>query len=73
MNVKKSENKNTTSEYRYFIESNFVGVNRLFALVYLNRDDDVKRFNVRKYYLPKGITGNYIFIIKGKRISLPNN
>ena len=25
-----SENKNTTSEYRYFLESNFVWVNRLF-------------------------------------------
>ena len=28
----KSENKNTTNEYRYFLESNFVGVNRLFVL-----------------------------------------
>ena len=26
----KSENKNTTNEYRYFLESNFVGVNRPF-------------------------------------------
>ena len=26
----KRENKNTTNEYRYFLESNFVGVNRLF-------------------------------------------
>ena len=24
----KSENKNTTNEYRYFLESNFIGVNR---------------------------------------------
>ena len=38
----KSENKATTNEYRYFLKSNFVGVNRLFVLVYLNRDDDVK-------------------------------
>ena len=30
------------NEYRYFIESNFVGVNSLFVLVYLNRDNDVK-------------------------------
>ena len=30
----KSENKNTTNEYRYFLKSNFVGVNRLFVLVY---------------------------------------
>ena len=43
----KSENKNTTKEYRYFLESNFVGVNRLFALIYLNRNNDVKRFNAR--------------------------
>ena len=27
------ENKNTTSKYRYFVKWNFVGVNRLFALV----------------------------------------
>ena len=32
----KSENKSTTNEYRFFffVESNFVGVNRLFILVY---------------------------------------
>ena len=30
----KSEKRNTTNEYRYFLESNFVGVNRLFCLVY---------------------------------------
>ena len=33
-----SENKNTANEYRYFLESNFVGVNRLFVLVYSNQD-----------------------------------
>ena len=27
------ENKNATSKYRYFLKWNFVGVNRLFALV----------------------------------------
>ena len=27
----KSENKKTTNEYRYFLESKFVGVNRLFV------------------------------------------
>ena len=37
----KSENKNTTNEYRYFLDSNFVGVIRLFVLVYLNRNNDV--------------------------------
>ena len=30
----KSENKNTTNEFRYVLKSNFVGVNRLFVLVY---------------------------------------
>ena len=40
----KSGNKNTKNEYRYLPESNFVGANRLFVLVYLNRNNDVKRF-----------------------------
>ena len=45
----KSENKNTKNEYKYFLELNFAGVNILFALIYLNRNNDVKRFNARKY------------------------
>ena len=44
---RKSEKKNTPNKYRYFLESNFVGVNRLFVLVYLNRNDDVKRFKAK--------------------------
>ena len=35
----KRENKNRTNEYRYFLESNFVGVNRLFVLAYSNARD----------------------------------
>ena len=54
----KSENKNTTNEYRYFLESNFVGVNRLFILIYTNENDDAKRFKARRYYLPKGVIKN---------------
>ena len=54
----KNETKNTTNEYRYFLESHSLEVNRLFALIYLNRNNDVKRFNARKY-LPKGIIKNY--------------
>ena len=54
----KSENKNTTNEYRYILESNFTGINRLFTLVYLNRNNDVNQFDPRKYYLPKGIIKN---------------
>ena len=34
----KSENKNTANKYRYFIESNFVGANRLFVLICPNHD-----------------------------------
>ena len=47
----KSENKNATNEYRYFLESHFFGINKLFALIYWNRDNDVKRFKTRRYYL----------------------
>ena len=45
----KSQNKYTTNEFRYFLESNFVGVNRLFVLVYPNQNDDSKRFETQKY------------------------
>ena len=38
----KSQNKNTTNKYRYFLESNFVGVNRLFVLVYTNEAKNAK-------------------------------
>ena len=62
----KSENKNTANEYRYFLESNFVGVNRLFVLVYSNEDADSKRFKAKRYYLPKGIIKIYNVIINGK-------
>ena len=44
MSIKQSENKNTINKYKYFSESNFVGVNRLFVLVYSYKDVDSKRF-----------------------------
>ena len=68
MNIKQKLRikKNTTNEYRYFLKSNFVGVNRLFVLVYANEDDDFKRFKTRRYYLPKRIIKNYNIIIIGK-------
>ena len=67
MNVKqKSENKNTTNKYRYFLEPNFVGVNRMFLLVYSNENDSAKRYKTRKYYLLKGIVKNYNVIINTK-------
>ena len=39
----KGENKNTTNEFRYFLKSNFVGINRLFVLVHSNQDAAFKR------------------------------
>ena len=62
----KSENKNTTNEYKYFLKLNFVEVNRLFVLVYSNQDDNAKGFKSQRYYLPKGIIKSYNIIINGK-------
>ena len=61
--------KNTTIEFRYFVQSNSVGVNRLFDLFYLIEDGSSKRFKTRKYYLPKDIIKSYIVIINGKNFS----
>ena len=55
----KSENKNTTNEYGYFIESNFSGVSNLFVLVYLIPHNDVKRNEARRFYLPNDTIKNY--------------
>ena len=70
MNIKqKLRYKNTTNEYRYFLEANCVGNNGLFVLVYtMLLDGNVKRFNARKYCLPKGIIDNYNIIINGKDV-----
>ena len=68
MIIKQAENKNTTNEFRYFLETNFVGINRLFVLVYPNRNDNVKRFNARKHYLPKGVIKSYNVIMNGKKL-----
>ena len=54
MNIKKCENKYTTIKYRYFLESDFVRVKRLFLLIYPNQSNIVKRFNAKKYYLQGG-------------------
>ena len=62
----KGEIKNTTNEYRYFIESKFVGVNRLLILIYPNEDGNVKRFNGKKYFSPTIIVKNYNVIVSGK-------
>ena len=44
-----------TNEYRYIFESNFIDFNRLFVLIYLDRDYYKKRFKAQRYYLPKSI------------------
>ena len=62
----KGDNKNTANEFRYFFESNFVGVNRLFVLVYANEDAHYKRFKAKKYYLPKEVIDDCNVIINGK-------
>ena len=38
-----SGNKDTTKDNRYFLKSDFVGVNRLLALIYSN-EDNTKRY-----------------------------
>ena len=45
----KNENENTTNEYRYFLESKFIGVDRFFFffLVY-SKVDDAKRNTIQK-------------------------
>ena len=60
----KRSNKNTTNEFRYFLDSNLVRVDRLFVLVYWNRNSDVKQFKTRRYYLPKIIIKNYYVIME---------
>ena len=38
----------------------------MFVSVYLNRNNDVKRFGAKSYYLPNGMIKNYKMIINGK-------
>ena len=62
----KSQNKNTKNKCRYFLQSNFVEVNRLFVSVYAIEDGNAKTFKTCRYFLPKGIINNYNVIINGK-------
>ena len=60
MNIKqKVIIKKSTNEFMYFLESNVIGVNRLFVLVYTNQDAASKRFKAKRYYLPNGIIDTY--------------
>ena len=62
----KNDNKNTANEFRFFLESNFVGVNRLFVLVYANQDAASTKFKAKRHYLPKGIIDNYNVVVNAK-------
>ena len=44
-------------------------VNRLFVLVYPNRNNDLKRSKAKTYCLPKLIIKNYNVIIYGENFS----
>ena len=64
----KNENKNTSNECRYFLESNFIGVDGLLVLVYSSQDENSKKFKVKRYYLPKRIIKNYNVMINEKNV-----
>ena len=55
----KNENKNMKNEYRYFLDSNFVGINRFFVLVYSDQDENSKSYKAKMYYLWKVFIKNY--------------
>ena len=46
----KNGNKNAANEYIYFLESNFVDVDRLLVLVYSNQDSNSRSFKTQRYY-----------------------
>ena len=58
MNIKQKMRVKRKNEYRYFLESNFAGVSRLFVLVYSNQDVNSKKFKNPRSYLPKEIIKN---------------
>ena len=41
----------------------------MFLLIYPDRNGNAKRCNAKKFYLPKGIVGNYNIIIHGRKFS----
>ena len=47
----KNRNKSTVNEYGCFLESNIVGVNRLFILAYANESEMVKAFMINPLIL----------------------
>ena len=51
MKIKKSQSKDTKNEFRYFLESNSVGVNWLFELSYSYEDGNAKSIIYQKVLL----------------------
>ena len=49
-----------------FLNQEFEVVHRFFVLIYSNENDNIKKYKVFRYYLPKSITKNYKVIINGK-------
>ena len=59
---KTKNEKYATNEYRYFIESKFVGVNRLIVFVYSIQNDNSKRYEAKTYCLTKDVINLLILI-----------
>ena len=62
----KRADKNTTKKIRFYLESHFTKVNRLFVLVYLKRNADLKQLKTWGYYLPQDTSKSYNVIINRK-------
>ena len=67
----KFENENTTNNYRHFLESNFVGHNRLFIFIYSKKDDNAEVYKARMYHLPKS-TISFIMLSSMEKPSVTN-
>ena len=55
-----------TIKIRQFFESKVVGVNKLFAFLYSDQENNSKRYEAKQQYLPKRVIKNYNVIINGK-------
>ena len=60
------------NEYSYFLESNFVQVNRLFILVYSNVDNNAKRYNLCRGILHEKVLLRIITSLSMKRTFMTN-
>ena len=60
------------NEYSYFLESNFVQVNRLFILVYSNVDNNAKRYNLCRGILHEKVLLRIITSLSMKRSFMTN-